>query len=130
MSTSVIDRRTLNTAFFYLLLSLLCAIGGAVYEVFSHGVWSGYMVYAFLFPLSLGALPYLCLTLWGQPLPPRWTRNFHHAGVATLTVGSFFEGALAIYGTTNRLTAVYWIAGTALLLPGLAGYIAHLRKLS
>lgn len=125
MSTLVIDRRTLKTAFVYLLVSLLCAVFGAVYEVFSHGVWSGYMVYAFLFPLVGGALPFCHLALRGRSLPPRWTRNFHHAGIATLTVGSFFEGVLAIYGTTNRLTIVYWIAGAALVLGGLIVALLH-----
>ncbi|MBQ7849657.1 MAG: hypothetical protein IJ343_08060 [Clostridia bacterium] len=93
-------------------------MAGAVYEVFSHGVWSGWMVYAFLFPLVLGALPFCALALRGRPLPCQWTRNLLHAGVATLTVGSFMEGVLAIYGTTNQLTFVYWIVGSGLVLGG------------
>lgn len=128
MSTSVIDPRALRATFAYLLIALLCAAAGAVYEVFSHGVWSGYMVYAFLFPLALGALPMSWIALRGQSMPPRWTLNFHGAGVATLTVGSFFEGALAIYGTTHQLTIIYWIVGPALILLGLAIWIVHRLK--
>lgn len=103
----------------YLLSALGCAAFGAVYEVFSHGVWSGYMVYAFVFPLTLGTLPFLHTVMRRRPMPGLWALRLHHAGVAALTVGSIMEGVLAIYGTTNRLTAVYWIVGTALLLTSL-----------
>lgn len=125
MSASAIDRTALKTAFVYLFVTLLCAAFGAVYEAFSHGVWSGFMVYAFLFPLVLGALPFSLLALLGRVLPSRWPRQLHHAGVATLTVGSIFEGVLAIYGTTHHLTIVYWIAGAALLLLGLTVHTAQ-----
>lgn len=112
MSISATER----TAFVYLLATAFTALFGGVYEVFSHGVWSGWMVYAFAFPLVLGALPFLWLSLRRRPLPcPRCCR-FHHAAVATLTFGSVMEGVLAIYGTTNRLTLAYWIVGIALLL--------------
>lgn len=123
MSTSATERSALPTAFTALLISLLCAALGGVYEIFSHGVWSGFMVYAFLFPLCLDALPFAWLALRRRPLPCRWTLHLHHAGVATLTVGSFFTGVLAIYGTTNQLTILYWIAGCLLLAGGL---IVHL----
>ena len=39
------------------------AVLGAVYELFSHGVYSYFMLYAFLFPLAGGALPLLALSL-------------------------------------------------------------------
>ena len=47
-----------KTGFIYLLLALVLALFGAVYEVFSHGVYSYYMLYAFAFPLAGGALPF------------------------------------------------------------------------
>lgn len=84
------------------------------------------MVYAFAFPLSLGALPFSWMALQRKPLPTRWTCRLHHAAVATLTVGSVMEGVLAIYGTTNRLTLAYWIVGGALLV--LAQIARLLRK--
>lgn len=111
MFTSATER----TAFAYLLASILVALLGGVYEVFSHGVWSGWMVYAFAFPLVLGALPYSIRSLRRKPLPSRVRRNLHHAAVATLTVGSVMEGVFAIYGTTSHLTSAYWIVGLALL---------------
>ena len=45
----------------YLLCMVLCALFGAVYERFSHGVWSCFMVYAFAFPLLLGLMPFFLL---------------------------------------------------------------------
>ncbi len=116
MSSSVTERSALREAFIALVISLLCAIGGGVYELFSHGVWSGFMVYAFLFPLTLVALPGAWFVLRGKPQPSHLTRHLHHAGTATLTVGAFIQGALDIYGTSNQLTTLYWIAGILLLL--------------
>ena len=99
-----------------MLVTALVALFGGVYEAFSFGVWSFWMVYAFAFPLTLGALPFGWLSLRKRPLPCRWTCRLHHAGVATLTLGSVMEGVLAIYGTTNQLTCWYWIAGGLLLV--------------
>ena len=122
MSTSATER----TAFLYLLATIVVAAFGGVYELFSHGVWSGFMVYAFAFPLVLGALPYAWLALYKHPLPHPWVCKLHHAGVATLTVGSVMEGVFAIYGTTNTLTLAYWIVGLALLI--MAQAIRFIRK--
>ena len=121
MSTSATER----TAFFYLLSAAFAALFGAVYEIFSHGVWSAFMVYAFAFPLALGALPFGWMALRRRPLPYRWCCRLHHAGVATLTVGSVMEGVLATYGTTNHLTLWYWIVGAALLLLAQLVRLAH-----
>ncbi len=112
MFTSATDK----TAFACLTATALTALFGGVYEVFSHGVWSAWMVYAFAFPLALDALPFGWLALRRRPLPRRWVCRLHHSGVAALTVGSIMEGVFAIYGTTSRLTVVYWIVGGALLV--------------
>ena len=119
MSTSATERSALPTAFAWLLVAIVVAAFGAVYEVFSHGVWSACMVYAFAYPLLLCALPACCLALCRRPLPSQWVLNLHGAGVATLTVGSVYEGVLVIYGTTHPMTLVYWVVGPALILAGL-----------
>lgn len=46
-----------------MLISIVLAAAGAVYEHFSFGVYSNFMIYAFAFPLIGGALPYLIMSL-------------------------------------------------------------------
>lgn len=127
MSTSVTDRR-LKTPQKLILAdlgaALFCALFGAVYEAFSHGVYSYAMIYAFAFPLVLGVLPLYLITVLRAAFPPRAARRIYHAGIATLTVGSLVTGVLEIYGTTNPLTVIYWIAGGALVLLGLLLWLA------
>ena len=118
MSTLVRDSREtrcLKSARNYLFASLFCAFFGAVYEVFSHGVYSCFMLYAFAFPLCLGTLPAVLRGLRGLELPPTVSGKLWGAGVAALTTGSLFQGILDIYGTSSALSMVYWIAGSALL---------------
>lgn len=94
---------------------------GLVYECFSHQVYSSFMLGAFLLPLLLGALP--CALLERAPhrfRPGALTRCFWGSGIAALSAGSLFRGVLEIYGTTNRLGAVYWWAGGLLCLAALA----------
>ncbi len=108
-----------KTAFVYAAVTAAVAGFGGVYEIFSHGVWSAWMVYAFAFPLVLGLLPNAWRAMVGRALPCRWAMRLHHAGVATFTVGSIMQGVMAIYGTTNRLILVYWVVGTLLIAGGL-----------
>lgn len=63
-------KRASRTAFVYLLVSLFCALFGAVYEVFSHEVYSFYMIYAFAFPLAGGTLPFFLLSMVPVPKYP------------------------------------------------------------
>ena len=131
MSTSAIEPsrlRAARAALVYLAAALLCAALGAVYELFSHGVYSYFMLYAFLFPLAGGALPLLALSLSRRPFPGRLAFNLYNSGIAAWTVGSFFQGVLEIYGTTNRLTLVYWWAGAAFVAAGLALSLLPARR--
>ena len=118
-SDTDISKRALKTAFIYLIISLFCALFGAVYEVFSHGVYSFYMIYAFAFPLVGGTFPFLAISLFRKHYPDAIARNIYHSGIATLTVGSIIQGVLDIYGTTNRLTGLYWIVGIIMLISGI-----------
>ena len=103
-------------AFRYLLVTIFTALFGAVYELFSHGVYAYGMLYAFAFPLLGGILPALVFLKRGIKLPSDTALQLWHFGISALTVGSLFSGALKIYGTTSRLPAVYWLAGGACLL--------------
>lgn len=124
-------KRILKTALIYFAVSLFCVLFGAVYEIFSHGVYSYFMIYAFLIPLAGGALPWLLMvfSLCGRDrrLPKTAVQTLYHCGIISLTVGSLMTGVLNIYGTTNRLTSVYWAAGAALILSALILYgVDHL----
>ncbi len=102
----------------------------AVYESFSHGVYSLFLILAFLIPLLGGALPYgLLIRSRRSRKPGVPARCLYNSGLAALTAGSIFQGILEIYGTTNRLSAVYWIAGAVLSLLGLAAFAAEAGRL-
>ena len=116
-------RSILKNAFAFLAASTFCAFFGAVYEWFSHGVYSYYMIYAFALPLMLGALPLLGMALFGKRLPGPISLGLWSAGIATMTVGCIFRGVLDIYGTTNRLVVVYPIVGGILLAAGLIAFL-------
>ena len=107
---------SIQIAWKYGVISVLCAAIGAVYEYFSFGVYAYGMLYAFAFPLFLGLLPALLFAKTNRKLPPQGSRPLWHFGVSALTVGSFFSGALEIYGTASSLTKVYWFVGVGLLL--------------
>ncbi len=122
MFTSVInDRREYFNCFDYARLYVLAAVNAAVfsavYEHFSFGVYSAFMIFAFAVPLLMGALAFLLL---GRALKktgtsvPALVCKIWHAAVATLTVGFLFRGVLDIYGTSSPLGAVYWIASAVL----------------
>ncbi len=124
--TSVIDKRRgmAKTAFVYLLVTLFLVLFGAVYEHFSHEVYSYYMIYAFVIPLACGVLPFLILAFSiGVMIPGRGPLNLYHSGIASFTVGCIFKGVLEIYGTTNSLIMVYWITGFVLLMLGIIWYL-------
>ncbi|MBQ7455521.1 MAG: hypothetical protein IJS53_03685 [Clostridia bacterium] len=107
----------------YVFSALFCGVFALVYEAFGHGVWSFFMVFAWIFPLGFGALPLLMLRRC-PPAPARW---LWRAGIATLTVGSLLQGALEIYGTSHPLASVYPVAGVALCAAG-AGWAIVKRR--
>lgn len=109
-----------QTAFVYFLIALFCAFFGGVYEVFSHEVYSFFMIYAFGFPLAGGTLPFWLLARKGNGrYPGTVARNVYHSGIAALTVGSIMRGVLDIYGTTNSLVGYYFVAGFVLVIAGI-----------
>lgn len=122
MFTSAIsDRREYFNCFDYARLYVLAAVNAAVfsavYEHFSFGVYSPFMIFTFAVPLLMGSLVFLLL---GRALKktgtsvPALVCKFWHAAVATLTVGFLFRGVLDIYGTSSPLASVYWIASAML----------------
>ena len=118
-------RQAVRIAGNYIATSLFCALFGAVYEPFSHEVYSYSMIYAFAIPLAGGALPFLAVAMGhiGR-FPCRNSRSLYHAAIMTFTIGSIMKGVLEIYGTTSALLPVYWIAGGLLIAGAVALNIA------
>lgn len=99
-----------------LIAAAACLAASLVYEAFSHGVLSYFMLLSFLCPLA-DAVFFLCLRA-----RPRWrARCLTHTGVAALTLGCFVRGVFEIYGTTSEWTNVYFVLGGALALLGAVG---------
>ena len=126
MYTSDIDRRLYAAGIRYLAASAAVAVAGAVYELFSHGVYSYYMIYVFALPLAGGAVPCL-LAAAGRKRRGRCEEStvsskLQLASIVTLTTGSIMKGILEIYGTTNRLAVLYAAAGIALAAAALAAF--------
>ena len=98
------------------------ALFGAVYERFSPEVYSSWMIYAYAFPLLLGAIPG-AVFLRKSYTPGKWAIWLWNAAVFTWTTGSVFKGVLEIYGTTNQLAIVYPVIALALLAVGAIFYV-------
>lgn len=112
----------------WLLATVSTVFFSAVYECFSHQVYSRAMILAFLYPLLGGLMPTTLLMLAKAKLQPgEWTRSLWDAGIASLTLGSLFRGVLEIYGTTSRLSVIYPVLGWTLLASGLISWILELR---
>ena len=104
------------------VISVLTALFAAVYESMSHGVVSLYMTGAFAIPLLLGALTRAVLPALHAGAAGEKSAALWDLGVGTLLSGSLVQGVLEIYGTANRLTAVYPAAGAVLLAAGALAY--------
>lgn len=111
----------------YLAVTVFVLVFGAVYEIFSHGVISLYMMLAFLIPLVFGVLPFGIIALLKKNYyPTPLGSNSFHSGVATLTVGSIMKGVFDIYGTTSTLIPIYNIVGIVLVTFGVVYSIIRL----
>ena len=106
---------------------MFLALFGAVYELFSHEVYSYFMIYAFAVPLMLGVMPYTLLLI-SRKYPGRAALNLWNSGIAALSVGCVSRGVLEIYGTTNRFSVVYPVSGLWLLTAGLIIWIVGLKR--
>lgn len=100
----------------YLGISIFVFIFGQIYEYFSHGIYSSYMMFAFLIPFIGLFIPSLLNNLI---LKRKITDNVTlpwKCGIATLTLGSIYKGVLEIYGTSGTFEQVYLIIGSLLCI--------------
>ena len=124
------------------LTTVFVFVFAKIYGIFSHGVSSVFMSYAFLLPLSLIFLPKLlnlCTgnRLWNGSLDTEEEEGkklflsslasfLWKSGVAVLTVGSLYKGVLDIYGTSGSFEWIYLVVGIVALAAG--GISALLAK--
>ena len=125
----------------YLAASVIIAAAAAVYGLFSHGVYSYFMIYAFMIPLLGGALPHLYAAM---KITDTYAESENETGpakiidakdtqlaiIATLTAGSLLKGVLDIYGTTNRLLIAYPVMASLVLALALAALVKRRGSIS
>lgn len=106
-----------KSLFIYTGVTIFAGIFSFVYELFSHQVYSNFMMYAFVIPLALGVVPNaLALAIPRLNVGSTWQKTVQAFAVATLSVGSILQGVVEIYGTTNLLIRYFFIVGGVLLL--------------
>ena len=140
MTLYISEKSDLRTAAAYLIISVILAFAGAVYEYFSFGVYSYFMIYAFAIPLCLGNIPVMIKYMrssesngkqqgiQGRSVKTQRSEDIYHSAVAALTAGSIVHGALMICGRPNSLVLIYPAAAAILLLIySAASMLSHLR---
>ncbi len=101
-----------------IIAALFCALFAAIYETFSFGVYSYFMIFAFVVPLLGCSLPYSIIVFINKKIPESLSLRLWNSGIATLTVGSLVQGVIEIYGTTNQFVIIYGIAGAVFCISG------------
>lgn len=101
----------------YLIMSIFFLLFALIYEIFSHGVFSSYMMCAFLIPLLMGCFIYGMIY---YTKTNRYLSNsaliFYNTSILTFTLGSIMKGVLDIYGTTNQMIRIYSKLGISLII--------------
>lgn len=124
------DKKLDKISKIYLGISAFCIVFAAIYEYFSHEVYSVFMIFAFLIPFLGGTLVFYTIKRFTiKSMPGESLVRLYNCGIATLTVGSIFQGVLEIYGTTNSLVNVYLVVGGLLVISAITIYArANLKK--
>lgn len=94
----------------YVNISIICFTISIIYEIFSHNVYSAYMICAGAVPLILG--------IGGLFIKHKnkISFNLYNSSIALITIGMYINGILEIYGTTNNLVNYYFIFGLLFLI--------------
>ena len=114
----------MKKSFIYLGISAFVFIFSQVYEHFSHGVYSGFMIYAFLIPFVGLFVPSILNRFILKREIPDMAKLSLKCG--TLTVGSIYKGVLEIYGTSTNFEIIYLIVGLVLCI--LAGILMTIKS--
>ena len=119
---SILDINDLkNKNKFIIGFSVFVLIFGIIYEMFSHGVISYYMIFAFLIPLINFLINIIFIN--SKIKVNKISKNLFSMSICTFTFLSIIKGVLDIYGTTNNLIFVYLIVGIILLVTSIILFI-------
>lgn len=112
---SILDINDLKRENIFIIgFSIFTLVFGIIYEMFSHGVISLFMILAFLIPLI--NLITNIIFINRKIKITKLSKNFFSMSIYTFTFFSVIKGVLDIYGTTNNLIISYLIVGILLLV--------------
>jgi len=118
----------INSIYINLGIAIFVALFGAIYEMFSHEVYSYYMIYAFGIPLVLGVLCPVLTPVLFKRFPHGFESALWNLSIVTLTVGSILKGIVDIYGSDNQKLIFYPITGCILALLAVIVFISKKHK--
>ena len=126
MTLSISDIKNYRIA--YLASSGFCLVFALIYEYFSHGVYSRYMLLAFVIPLIGGLISelYTRVAIWRER-HGNIANQLLGGGIIWMTLGSIANGILNIYGTTNHLVIIFGVVGLVHILASLVAFFWSLR---
>lgn len=108
----------------YIIFMVFCLIFGFVYEIFSHGVYSLFMMCLFVIPLFYLCINLICIRKSFNI--PFVSKKIFDLSMFTFTFFSIVKGVLDIYGTTNSLIYIYLVVGILLLIISLISLVLFL----
>ncbi len=114
----------INSVYFNLGFAIFVALFGAIYEMFSHEVYSYYMIYAFGIPLVLGVLCQVLTPVVFGKFPGSIEAVLWNLSIVTFTAGSLLKGIVDIYGSSNHKLIIYPVAGCILALLSVIVFLA------
>lgn len=103
------EKGWLGRAIGFAVSSCIVALFGSVYELFSHGVYSYSMIYAFAYLLVGGCVPSLFMARFKRRCIVGATFELYAFALACATAGSVVGGILEIYGSSNRLLPIFYV---------------------
>lgn len=112
-----VSATSIKSAKVWFLITLLSAVFAFVYELFSFGVYSIFMIGLPAIPFLLGVMP--CM------IANEDMGRFYNDGVLLLMAGSALLGILEIYGTSSAYPLLMISLGGLLLLGGIAKKCAY-----
>jgi len=111
MNTKKTIKKNAITFFF---VAIFCVIFNYVFSYLGHSVISNSMRFAFLYPLVMGTGVYLILHYFHRY--EIVSNNLYNTGIATLMVGSIFQGIIDITGADTTYAKYYFMIGIPLVV--------------